>query len=100
MRQAYEIAAEIADGVKGAKEMTTPYTANGRTDTLRSYIRDLIRKEDWSKRVNLAIDGDVLFVHIKAVSREQRLEELLEKMMLAVEDEQLYDEAMEVLHGD
>lgn len=97
--QAKEIAEETARLVQSPGFTTTPYVAKGRTETLRGYVRELIRNEDWNKRVNTAVDGEVLFVHVKQLSRVDVLTQMLEKALPAIEDERVYDECMEILYG-
>lgn len=50
-------------------------------------------------RIKMAVEDNELIVFIKAITRTEQLERLVRKMMLHVDDEKLYDEALEVLSG-
>lgn len=100
VKQALGIASDIAKMVESDGFSTVPYVSVGRVETLRGYVRDLIRDQDWKDRVLTAVDGGVLFVHVKEISRVERLEKMLFKALNHIDDEHLYDEIMEVLHGN
>lgn len=100
VKQAIEISNEIASFYKLDESTTKSYKPQCSPVTLRQYIRSEVRKNGWADRVNTAIDGDRVWVHVKEVSREKILERLIEKMMMETENELLYEEAMEVLYGN
>lgn len=50
-------------------------------------------------RIKMMVGDNELIVFIKAMTRTEQLERLVRKMMLHVDDEKLYDEALEVLSG-
>jgi hypothetical protein len=99
VRRASEIAEQVAIDVRSAEYKVTPYAVLNDIVYVRQYLINLIREQPWRPRVVTSIDGNVLFVKIKPVSRVRALEEALEKALPAIDDEHLYDELMEVLYG-
>ena len=93
-----QIAEQIAMDVQGATYKVTPYPCEN-PNYIRKCVRDLIKDQPWKDRVVLAVDGKVLFVRIKEVSRLKRMEQLLESALCEIENEHLYDEIYEVLYG-
>ena len=80
----------------------------GQTDTVtfsrpvafkvRNHVRkDLTRKEIGDNIVMSMVSPSCLMIHRKQKSYTQKLEDVLRKVMLAVDNENLYDEALMVL---
>lgn len=100
--KAAEIAEQIAQDVKSATYKMTPYTSTNPT-CLRQYVIDLIREQEWRKRVVTAVDGNMLFIKIKPLDplkvKVAQYERLLELALGQIESESLYDEIYEALYG-
>lgn len=97
-RVAYEIVAELTQKTQGNESFVIARECPS-ADAVRKSVRRLIGGRDWAKRVSIGVDGNMVFVRIKDIPREQQLEELLRKALGHIDNENLYDEIMEVLYG-
>lgn len=52
-----------------------------------------------SRKIVIAKDGNKLVIYRKPQTRVEQLTRLLEKVLPSIDDEHLYDEALEVLYG-
>lgn len=98
-QEAAEIIENIKSDVKVNEYKVTPYRPRN-PRAVRQYVINRIRGESWRDRIVTAIDGDVLFIKVKNISRVKILEAALEKVLPAIDDELLYEEMMEVLYGN
>ena len=86
-------AAKSSDGFVTTQAFNSPKVA-------QRALRKLAMGKDWLPRLKTGVDGAMLFARLKEIPREVRLHELLERMLPLIDDENLYDEAMEVLYGN
>jgi hypothetical protein len=62
-------------------------------------IYDRVRHAFAKTNVAFSLKGNMLIAGNRHVRTETRLKNIIRKLMIAVDDEKLYEEAMEVLHG-
>ena len=95
---AREIVAEL-DEVSKSDSYYVAVKDTDRPDLVRRAVRVFARDREWFPRLVTPISGGVLFVRLKEVSRIQLLERALEKALMHVDDEKVYEELLEVLNG-
>lgn len=64
---------------------------------LRNVVYDVVRKRGVKSRVTVKLTDGVLYVIVKNKPYVERLEDMVRKMMLHVDDENLFDEALKLL---
>lgn len=61
---------------------------------LRQAVRSLILQYKWYPRVVLSAQDDTLYVLVKSTTYIMKLEEMVRRLALSVDDDNLYDEAL------
>lgn len=96
--EALEILKELDEAGKSNNHYVMTRTPT-RPDLVRRSLRLLANDRDWVKRLTTAVDGKMLFIHLKESSRVEVLEQALEKAIQYIDDEAIYEELMQVLYG-
>lgn len=96
--QAMEIIAELDEVGKSDSYFVTVKNTD-RPDLVRRAVRMFAKDREWFPRLVTSVSGGVLFVKLKEVSRIQLLERALEKALMHVDDDRVYEELLEVLNG-
>lgn len=96
--QALEVLAELDQAGMSDKShviVVRPHNVMQFRRMLRMFAKD----REWFPRLITAADGEMMFVRLKEISRVQVLERTLETVLPCIDDENLYDDVMEVLYG-
>lgn len=96
--EAYKIIAEIQQAVKSSDSSVIVRESNT-PQSLRKALRRLLVNEGLGERVVCAVDGRMVFVRVKSKPRAVVLEDLVRKMLNHIDDEGMFEEALEVLDG-
>lgn len=97
MTENVKVARAIFDEVKGFRnqEFVRSYKIAVSMKAVRSNLYFFMRQEGLDFK--LVVDGDTLWVRSKPQTRQQRLETMIRKLAMHVEDEKLYEEALALI---
>lgn len=96
--EAYALIPEVESALRSNDSSVIVRESDSPRALQLSLYRQLV-KNGIKERVVIAVDGNMVFVRIKGKSRIDVLTELCHKLMLHVDDERVYEQAMKILYG-